>query len=172
MEIYLVRHTTPNIEKGVCYGQANVDLSSSFRQEAEEVIKKLPTDFDVVYSSPLKRCTQLADLFTQDYEIDSRLKELNFGDWELERWDNIPQTEIQPWYDDWVNYPPTNGESYQELSDRVSQFLNHLLLLKTKKTVIISHAGPIRALVAHVKGIKLRDSFEKIKVNYGEVIRL
>ena len=27
MEIYLVRHTTPNIKKGICYGQTDIDIN-------------------------------------------------------------------------------------------------------------------------------------------------
>ena len=34
MEIYLVRHTTPDVAKGICYGQADIDVTATFLAEA------------------------------------------------------------------------------------------------------------------------------------------
>ena len=41
MEIYLVRHTTPAIEKGVCYGQTDLNVAETFEEEVELVLKNL-----------------------------------------------------------------------------------------------------------------------------------
>ena len=60
MEIYLIRHTAPDIEKGICYGQTDLELAHTFSVEAREVLKQLPNQFDAVYTSPLKRYKQLA----------------------------------------------------------------------------------------------------------------
>ena len=30
MEIFLIRHTTPKIEKGICYGQTDLDITTTF----------------------------------------------------------------------------------------------------------------------------------------------
>ena len=62
MEIYLIRHTTPKIDKGVCYGQSDIELADSFSMEFKEISKSIPKTFEKVYSSPLKRCTRLASL--------------------------------------------------------------------------------------------------------------
>lgn len=35
MKIYLIRHTTPHIEKGICYGQTDLDVAETFNNEAE-----------------------------------------------------------------------------------------------------------------------------------------
>ena len=52
MEIYLVRHTTPAIKKGVCYGQTDVDLNSdTFESELREIKNKLPSNIDRFYCS-------------------------------------------------------------------------------------------------------------------------
>ena len=42
MEIYLIRHTTPNIEKGICYGQADLDITETFLEEVEAIKPHLP----------------------------------------------------------------------------------------------------------------------------------
>ena len=47
MEIYLIRHTTPAVEAGTCYGQADLDVIETFEQEASIIKQYLP----------LHRCT-------------------------------------------------------------------------------------------------------------------
>ena len=94
MEIYLIRHTTPEIEKGVCYGDSDIPLKDTFFLESEKVLNAIPLNFDEVYSSPLQRCKQLAHVISEDITIDNRLKELNFGSWELKKWSDIPHDEI------------------------------------------------------------------------------
>lgn len=85
MEIYLIRHTTPDIEKGICYGQSDIPLKDTFPSEVKNILKSIPKHFDKVYSSPLQRCTQLANYIDQNNTIDNRLMELNFGSWELKK---------------------------------------------------------------------------------------
>ena len=123
MEIYLIRHTTPDIEKGICYGQSDLDLKSNYAEAFEAVSNQIQTkkDFKVI-SSPLKRCSLLAKYFNDDILFDNRLKELNFGDWELKPWNDIPEEEINPWMADFVNVAVTNGESYVQLASRVHAF--------------------------------------------------
>ena len=172
MEIYLIRHTTPDIEKGICYGQTDLELAKTFDTEAQRVLKEVPYNLDVVYSSPLKRCTALANKISSEVRLEDRLKELNFGDWEMKKWDNIPLQEIQPWYDDFVNTPTLNGESYQALQHRVLEFYTELRQKNHDRVVIVSHSGVIRSLLAHLKSIELINSFKDLKIAYGEVIKL
>ncbi|WP_186756649.1 alpha-ribazole phosphatase [Echinicola salinicaeni] len=174
MEIFLIRHTQPAINKGICYGQTDLDLAESFEKELTAVRKNIPNNinFQSVYSSPLKRCKKLAiGLFGDGIIEDHRLMELNFGAWEMKAWNKIPQEELNPWMEDFVHIPCPNGESYHELSNRGIDFLNELNKLSVGPIAIITHAGPIRAIHAHVNNIALKDSFE-LKVDYGEVIRL
>ena len=172
MEIYLIRHTTPAINKGICYGQTDLELSVNFKAEAQVVLNKLPKDIDAVYSSPLKRCLTLAQKITSEVMQEDRLKELNFGDWEMKKWDNIPLKEIQPWYDDFVNTPPLNGESYRQLADRAINFLKELQLKNYKRVAIVTHSGIIRAMLSNLNNIALEHSFEEFNISYGEVVEI
>ena len=161
MEIYLIRHTTPKIEKGICYGQSDIELAHSFEEEAQKVLNQLPQQFDVVYSSPLKRCNQLATLINPNYIADPRLKELNFGDWELKKWEDIPSNKITPWYDDWVNVPNKNGESCFQLVERMKSFLDEQSNLN--RVAIVTHSGLIRSALVYLNNTDLKDSFKKNK---------
>ena len=171
MEIYLIRHTTPDIAKGICYGQSDIPLSNTFSSEAKQCIAALPKYFDKVYSSPLNRCLQLANCISDEVRIDARLRELNFGDWELKKWSEIPLQEIQPWYDDWVSTAPKNGESYQELQHRACAFLEEIPT-SYARIAIVTHSGVIRALWAFFNQVALKDSFNELTITYGDVIKL
>lgn len=172
MQIYLIRHTTPEVAKGICYGQTDLNLTSNFDNEASSVLEKIPKNIDLVFSSPLKRCLRLAQRIKTNVIIDERLKELDFGSWEMKFWDEIPQEEIKPWYNDWVNVSASKyGESYSELYVRSIEFMQYLKkeYKSSKKIAIVTHAGVIRAINAYVKKIDLKDSFN-LKLNYGSTI--
>lgn len=170
MAIYLVRHTTPDIEKGICYGQTDLDLASTYTEEFKAVLNQLPTPMDIVYTSPLKRCLQLAKVIGSHPIKEDRLKEIDFGDWELQPWDEIPESEIQPWYKDYVNVPSKNGESLADLSQRVLAFYKTLEVKPNQNICIVAHSGVIRVILAHLQNIALKDCFQDLgKIEYGGV---
>jgi len=171
MEIYLIRHTTPNIEKGICYGQSDIPLADSFNTEAEKLLEHLPKDFDTVYSSSLSRCEKLAASITNSVKIDKRLCELNFGDWEMKKWDLVNQEELTHWMQDFVNVKVPNGENFIELNNRVNQFTDELLKTELSKLAVVTHAGVIRCFVARILEIPLNNAF-KIPVDYSSVTKL
>ena len=171
MEIYLIRHTTPAIEKGICYGQADIPLVATFQEEFDAIQKQLPQKIETVYSRPLQRCVHLAKEINPVIHTDDRLKELDFGDWELQAWDDIPRAESNDWMEDFVNVAPPNGESYVELQQRVLSFYQELVAKPHKSVVIVTHAGVIRALLSYLRNIQLKDSFS-IQVTYGTVFKL
>ncbi|WP_459209892.1 alpha-ribazole phosphatase [Aquimarina rhabdastrellae] len=172
MDIYLIRHTTPDIEKGICYGQSDIGVTADFKHEIAILKSHLPlSTIDKVYSSPLKRCTLLAQDLKTPVIQDNRLKELNFGSWELQAWDSIPKSELDPWMKNFVTYPVPNGESYISLHKRVMEFFNELKSSTAKNIIVVSHAGPIRALLASLQQIDLKDSFS-IPVAYGQISKI
>lgn len=175
MEIYLVRHTETIAPKGVCYGQSDLALSKPYDDHFNQILKLLPSKFDLIYSSPLQRCLTLATyinaqrLNRSKIIQDDRLKELNFGSWELKAWDSIPMDELQPWMDDFVNISVPSGESMLDLHIRVGHFISSFKKSHPiSRSVIITHAGVIRSFYAHAQRSELRDLFT-IDVPYGSV---
>ena len=173
MEIILVRHTKPAIEKGICYGQADIDVTDTFNDEIKVILNQIPiNDKDTVYySSPLKRCKVLAEKLSDKIIFDNRLKELNFGDWELKKWDDINKTELNVWMKNFVATPATDGESYLDLHLRTVQFLNEVKTLNKKRLVVVTHAGVIRSLYTYIHKKSLENSFD-LQLNYGHIIKL
>src|ERR1700760_3057701 len=88
-DIYLIRHTTPAVAKGICYGQTDLDITESFPEEDDIIRRLLPADIGLVYSSPLTRCTRLAEDLFPDHSIslEPHLMEVFCGEWEMRHWD-------------------------------------------------------------------------------------
>ncbi len=128
MEIHLIRHTAVENPENLCYGFAEMPLKKNYQKDFEQL--SIDHDFDLVISSPSKRCRLLADHFKFDYRTDERLREMNFGNWEMKKWTDIPEDEINPWYQDFINIKATKGENLLEMQTRVLSFWNELILKK------------------------------------------
>lgn len=172
MEIYLVRHTTPNIEKGICYGQTDLDIAETFEHEAAKVITNLNSVKGAkVYSSPLIRCKKLAHKINPQVTLDERLKEINFGDWELIKWDDINRADLDFWMNDYVNVQVPNGESCLQLFERNITVFNEIVNLNHSKVIIVCHAGVIRSILCYVQQISIEESYN-ITIEYGQVFKI
>lgn len=159
MKVYLIRHTKIDVEPGVCYGQSDIDVADSFPEDSKEVKSKLPNSAEesIFFSSPLKRCRKLAETLTsQKVHFDRRLQELNFGDWELKKWADIPEDQIEEWSGD-ISVSTPGGESYLELNNRVREWWKELVKADYESVVVVSHAGVIRSIFSQVLDI----TFEK-----------
>lgn len=174
MKVSFIRHTSLDITPDICYGQSDIDVSSAFTQESSVVKDKLkPYQFDAIYTSPLQRCVKLAVELDLDNPVhDHRLKELNFGDWELQNWSNIPREAFDRWADDYANLAPPQGETFAELQTRGVHFLEEMLQTYPNGHIAaVSHGGMIRAMLAHTLKIPLKSLFRFV-VDYASVTTL
>ncbi len=173
MEIYLIRHTTPQIEKGVCYGQTDLDVTDTFYKEATAIKEHLPKNLALVYSSPLQRCNRLAaELFPQ-HEVThhNHLKEIDCGIWEMQHWDAISKEELDPFLSDFVNIAMPQGESYNDLYNRVVDYFT-TIAQKPLPAAIVTHGGVIRSILSHITNTPLIEAFNSFKLYYGCVVKL
>ena len=172
MEIYLIRHTTPAIASGICYGQADIGVAESFEEEAAIIQQQLPAEI-ICYSSPLKRCRQLAKHIYPNAMISyaDELKEMHFGEWELQSWDQIPAEPLSEWMKDFVNVKVPGGENYLDLFDRTISFFK-TISSNNQPAAIFTHSGNIRSILSYVNSVPLEESFSKFKIGYGEVVKV
>ena len=175
MNLFVIRHTKVDVKSGICYGQSNVGVADSFPNEKVKVASQLEgIYFDKIFCSPLFRCKFLAEgLIVKDKIVfDERLKELNFGDWELKSWDEIynsPKGKI--WMDNYQILPTLNGESYPEMVERVSSFYSELISKKYNNVAIFTHAGVIRILKSIIEKLSIDELFSTFKPEYGSVTK-
>lgn len=168
----LVRHTTPFVEHGICYGQLDLDVVHSFAAEAA-AISDLISPPDLLISSPLLRTRKLGKFLAAEFGCelrdDARLMEMHFGDWEGRAWNEIARVEIEAWSADVQNFAPPNGESAQHMMLRVQAMLQDLALLPQQNIVLVAHGGSIRAVLAQLAGIALAHTLGW-QIDYGAVI--
>ena len=85
MNIYIARHGETIWNKSrLLQGSKDIELCDDGRAIAYERAKQIAdVDFDIVYSSPLKRAYETACILRGDRDIpiikDDRLREVNFG---------------------------------------------------------------------------------------------
>lgn len=173
MDIYLIRHTRTATETGLCYGQTDVALSPRFSEELAALRQKLPVEAGrcAVYSSPLTRCMQLAETLSPSVIVDDRLLELNFGQWEGRRFDEIEPDLLSRWAGNFVEIAPPEGESFTDLCERVGGFWQELLSQPHDQVLVVTHAGAIRALLARVLDLPPANAFQ-LRIDPGSVHKL
>ena len=172
MKIRIVRHTQVALPSGICYGFSDVPLAASWEKDILKVTEQIQdTEGCLVYSSPLTRCKILAEKLSKNVIPDDRLKELNFGKWELQPWDKIDGPEADRWMKDYVNFRCPDGESYIDLCERVKAFLTDLQSNLFASCIIVTHAGVMHAANTILKHTPLHQSFET-KIAFGEIMEL
>lgn len=174
MEVILIRHTAVDVPHGVCYGQTDVPLKSSFHAEADNVNMRLKelAPFDYVYCSPLSRCVKLAEWCGyKNAERDNRLLEINMGEWEMQRYDDIADPRLKEWYADYLNVPVTGGESFAMQYMRVSSFLDELKGKSYQKVAIFTHGGVTVCAQIYAKTADFNKPFDAVPP-YGGIVRI
>jgi len=174
MEIYLIRHTAVHNPEKRCYGQSDIDLSPKWVEHFDDLKQKLGVVSPEAkfYSSPYKRCTQLAGFLSDNqFETDHRLAEMNFGDWEQSPWTAIDQSVLNSWMTDYVNFKVPGGESFTIMHNRCAEFWLGLISKDVPHVVVITHAGVIRSLLANIIKMPLDKVFQ-IDIDYSSITKI
>ncbi|MDR1450595.1 MAG: histidine phosphatase family protein [Propionibacteriaceae bacterium] len=169
MKVFLVRHLEPAGAAGLCYGRLDLPTTPAVLQRGAAAVKARVGEVGLCLSSPLRRCADLAAVAFGDCELDARLAELDFGDWEGRRWDDIDRAEFDVWAADCVHRAPPGGESWTALRERAEAFLADLRERPPERAAVVAHAGVIRACLSLVMGIPLPPTW-RIGLPYGCVV--
>lgn len=168
MDLILLRHP-PVAVTDLCYGFMDVPLSEDHGTAVAAALKDTARPGRLI-SSPSARCRVLAEALAIHHdlalEIDPRLRELNFGDWEGVPWTKIKRGDSDPWAEDPMNRRPPGGETFAELTSRV-----HSAAREAEGATLITHSGPIRALWMQALGLSFDEAFSR-KVPFARPLRL
>ncbi len=138
---YFAHGTTFDNEKKIFTGQSQGQLSELGKKQSIELKDKINIkDFDVVFTSDLKRAIDTANLTFKDSKIkviqDKRLRECDCGDLNEAKEEEVI-------FLDHISEKFPNGESLNDVEKRIANFLNYLLdNYKGKRIAIISHKAP------------------------------
>jgi alpha-ribazole phosphatase len=162
MILHLIRHPPPRVAPGICYGR--LDVAAENVPEAAAVLRAVLPSGLPVWTSPLVRCRMLADALHDSPVVDERLAEMDFGDWEGRAWDAIARAELDAWAADIAGYVPPGGESPLAVQRRALAFVAGL---DVSEAVLVTHAGVMRTLVAHVRKLP-PERWLDLKFGFGE----
>ncbi|MBM45576.1 MAG: phosphoglycerate mutase [Acidimicrobiaceae bacterium] len=173
--VLLVRHgQTPTTGIELYGRKPGVHLSDKGLDQAKNVAQRISAmgrqRFEAIYCSPLERTKQTAQAISSELQLkvkqDRGLLELDVGDWtgrkltqlrKLKSWSSVQK------YPSGFRFP--NGESFTEMQTRMAGTVNRLVERHPGKAIVaVSHADPIRALVAHAMGTHL-DLFQRTVVS-------
>lgn len=147
--ITALRHAPP-VQSGVCAGRSDLPVLD-IGERLQTLLGQLrELRLREIHSSPSVRCCGLANLLAEPLglmvHVDDRLLELDFGQWEGRAWAEITRDDrarFEAWSANWQSNSPPGGESVAELEQRVRSFLADL---PPEQILVVTHAGPIRAL--------------------------
>lgn len=171
--VLLVRHgqtpTTGKLLPGRAPGLHLADTGRQQAQRAAERIAELPT-VDAVYASPLERARETAAPIAAarglKVQVDKGLLECDFGDWtggELKRLMKLPEWATVQRAPSTFTFP--GGESFTAMQTRMVAAVDRLRARHPGGVVVcVSHADPIKALVAHAMGTHI-DLFQRIVIS-------
>jgi len=167
--IWLIRHGEPNTDsKGRCYGSLEIGLSPEGQRQIELVSQALRNElFTAIYVSPRKRAIESGKLLAHSHScsvmLDERLREIDFGDFEGHKYDDIARSHPDI-YHQWMEHPTEaqfpNGESFQQMQTRVLDAAHQIYRKHHGETIaIVSHGGVNRILLANALGISNANIF-------------
>jgi probable phosphoglycerate mutase len=157
--LYFVRHGETDWNLVQRYqGQRDIPINATGRAQAARNGRVLAHELgrnagalDYV-ASPLIRARETMEIVRREmglpqagYRIDDRLREIHYGHWEGELWNDLPATDPQGFAareaDKW-GWQPRGGESYRALSERVARWLGDI----ERDVVVAAHGGVMRVL--------------------------
>lgn len=176
MRLVCVRHTAVAVPQGVCYGRTDVPLAADFEQVASVIGRRLrgyALDSEVaVYTSPLSRCTRLADYCGYPHAVrDSRLMEMDFGTWEMRPWRSIDDPALTAWFQDWLHLPTAAGDSFPAMLSRVESFVEELRSKGCRRTLLFTHGGVIACLRVLSGSCNPQDAFRDLP-SCGSIVEI
>ncbi len=134
--------------------------------------------WDVVISSPKRRCLVFAESLTQDQNIplvvEPLLAEMNFGEWEgkeiAQVWNDYPEKMAQ-WSGNPSTFTPPKGESIASVYERVKQLYIQLIeQYQSQRILLVTHGGIIRVFLTHLLNMPLA-SVNRFDVPYAAISR-
>jgi len=162
MDVVLIRHPAVDVAPGVCYGRSDVPLAAPADAGAQAVRERLaglraPLPA-CIWSSPLARCASIGEPLAQTLGVplrrDARWQEMDFGSWEMQRWDDIDRAALDAWAADLMHACAHGGESVAWFAARVAQVLDATVQAGAPQWAV-THAGVMRAFASHALGVPL-----------------
>jgi broad specificity phosphatase PhoE len=176
LTVYLLRHgeTLWNADGNRYCGATDIGLTEKGIQQAHQAAHVLDgIAFDAIYSSPLQRAFQTAQIASglpQRVVIDQRLMEANFGEWEGKTKEEFIAENVVLW-DNWCQAPDQtraggDGETALEVINRVESFFEEIVSTNPSGTIlVVAHNAVNRFYMAWKLGMPLKNYRKLVQEN-------
>ncbi len=132
-----------------------------------------------IYCSPAKRtlmtAQQVVEITGAELEIVPEWVERRFGIWEGMYFKEIEETypeDYQQWKQDMVNYTPKNGETINDVKERLHKGLKKITSQHVDENILlVTHVGPIRISLCQAMSIPL-NNYRQIRIDYASMSRV
>jgi len=172
MKLVIIRR--PEINKDA--GSAGEPSAPSFKGK-EQLARVAETCRDqgvqAVIHSIMPRAAIAANELAQTLRVPSidqeGLEERSFGDWNSWEWPQIAQELDKLTPEERYTFVPPNGESWQQMTERLGVALVHIASLEYESVAVMMHTGSMRGLLPIVRG-EPRESTLQFMPDYGEAV--
>jgi len=158
----LVRHGPTHAKGMVGWTDVPADLSDT--AALRRLSGHLPAEAAVI-SSDLGRAVATADAIAGNrprLPHSAALREINFGDWEMQTWSEIAQTapdEIRAFYERPGPTRAPGGDSWDSLHARVDAEIDRLLATQSSDLIVVCHFGVILSQLQRATGATAYETF-------------
>ena len=176
-KLILIRHGQTDMNKDqLYYGRLDVPINETGKEQAENTRKnlvELEIDYDKIYSSPMKRAYETAEIVNYknlEIEKDDELREMDFGIFEGLSYKEIIKKypeEMEKLKKDWKTYSYVTGENPFMLQKRALKFLEKID--KNKNNMVVTHWGIICTLLSFLFSNEL-EGYWKYQVKNGGIV--
>jgi alpha-ribazole phosphatase len=179
-ELLFIRHAETDMAGTFC-GHSDPELNARGRIQLGELISRLSMEeIDVVYSSDLRRAhttgIAIAEAFGADCHVRSALREISFGRWEGNTWEEIERRDdvyARRWIVEFPRLPAPDGESFHDFQRRVLDEVNFLTLeaeAADRRIAVVTHAGVLRTVLGALHGCSEDNAWEQTR-SYCSIVR-
>lgn len=157
MKIWITRHgQTDYNKKHLMQGRTDAPLNETGIHQAKEARAKIgDMHFDAVYASPLQRAKKTASIIGDVPEdqiiIDQRLTEVDFGRYEMHRYECLGPKMTFYWLLPEFLPSPATVEPLSSMIARSSSFLQDLEKKDYDNVLVVCHGGIMRTLCGYLK---------------------
>jgi alpha-ribazole phosphatase len=175
--VLFIRHAETEMAGRYC-GHSDPDLNAQGRAQLTRLTQSLTEEIlDTVYSSDLRRAASTAQAIAAGRHIPQvlrpALREIDFGDWEGMKWEEIERQDpeyAQKWVSGYPHLPAPSGESFEDFERRVLTEVNHLMDLSSGPFAVVTHGGVLRVVLRHLCGYSEPRAWEETQ-QYCCVVR-
>jgi len=168
----LIRHgETDAVGKSIMGWAPGWHLNANGRKQVEALAARLaPAPIRAIYTSPLERAVETAEAVARGRQLELRRDE-EFGEFRMGDWQGWEIAKLDE-REDWRRFNTfragtraPNGELMVETQTRMVRRLQALATEHAGETVaIVSHADPLRALIAYYLGMPL-DLMQRLEIS-------